>query len=274
MRALAARGLDTLRIPVGDWMWAPYGPYTRCTDGARAQLQRLLRLCARHGLRALLDLHCVRGSQNGMDNSGRTTGLVWSEDGRSFEHWTVQGAEWLGGYNATADRYAGLDYGRLERALGVLAAITDAHAHDPTVVGLTPLNEPYGTTPLGPLQRFYWEGYKLVQRRAPHWLYPMHPRMGVWPTPGLPDWSGFMRGWCAHARARARTPGAVAAARPPSAPRPRASPPPLAAPARCWTCTTTSRGCSPRTRAARWRARAGRGARRRCARSSARRCRW
>ena len=32
---LASQGINTLRIPVGDWMWEPYEPYVGCTDGAR-----------------------------------------------------------------------------------------------------------------------------------------------------------------------------------------------------------------------------------------------
>jgi glucan 1,3-beta-glucosidase len=32
--ALADSGIDTLRVPVGDWQFAPYEPYIGCTDGA------------------------------------------------------------------------------------------------------------------------------------------------------------------------------------------------------------------------------------------------
>jgi glucan 1,3-beta-glucosidase len=28
LRALVDQGINTLRIPVGDWMWQPYPPYT------------------------------------------------------------------------------------------------------------------------------------------------------------------------------------------------------------------------------------------------------
>ena len=78
LRALVDQGINTLRIPVGDWMWQPYSPYTgsaqaspregvrnpsclpclcRCTAGALDELQRLLRTCGRLGLRVLIDMH-------------------------------------------------------------------------------------------------------------------------------------------------------------------------------------------------------------------------
>lgn len=57
LRRLAAQGINTLRVPVGDWMWEPYEPYTHCTNGSIAELRRVLRACERYGLRVLLDLH-------------------------------------------------------------------------------------------------------------------------------------------------------------------------------------------------------------------------
>ena len=78
LRALVDQGINALRIPVGDWMWQPYSPYTgsaqaspregvrnpsclpclcRCTAGAVDELQRLLRTCGRLGLRVLIDMH-------------------------------------------------------------------------------------------------------------------------------------------------------------------------------------------------------------------------
>ena len=35
---LASRGINALRVPVGDWMWTPYWPYHGCADGAVDQL--------------------------------------------------------------------------------------------------------------------------------------------------------------------------------------------------------------------------------------------
>lgn len=61
--SLKASGLDTLRIPVGDWMYAPYGPFIGCMDGSLDELNRVLRLCEKHDLKAVLDIHAMKGSQ-------------------------------------------------------------------------------------------------------------------------------------------------------------------------------------------------------------------
>ena len=61
--SLKESGLDTLRIPVGDWMYAPYGPFVGCMDGALDELNRVLRLCEKHDLKAVLDIHAMKGSQ-------------------------------------------------------------------------------------------------------------------------------------------------------------------------------------------------------------------
>ena len=35
---LATMGINTVRLPVGDWMYKPYGPYIGCTEGSLEQV--------------------------------------------------------------------------------------------------------------------------------------------------------------------------------------------------------------------------------------------
>lgn len=44
---LATVGVNTVRLPVGDYMYQPYGPYVGCTDGALDEVDRLFALCRR-----------------------------------------------------------------------------------------------------------------------------------------------------------------------------------------------------------------------------------
>lgn len=44
---LATVGVNTIRLPVGDYMYQPYGPYVGCTDGALDEVDRLFALCRR-----------------------------------------------------------------------------------------------------------------------------------------------------------------------------------------------------------------------------------
>ena len=70
---LASQGINTLRVPVGDWMWEPYEPYTGCTNGSVTELRRMLRRCEKHGLRVLIDLHGEHASARSLLPSPRTT---------------------------------------------------------------------------------------------------------------------------------------------------------------------------------------------------------
>jgi glucan 1,3-beta-glucosidase len=49
--SIAKSGATHVRIPIGDWMYAPYEPYIGCMDGARDELQRALDLCHKYKLK-------------------------------------------------------------------------------------------------------------------------------------------------------------------------------------------------------------------------------
>ena len=70
--------VNSLRLPVGDWMYKPYGPYIGCTDGALDHVDFVLDWAHENGLSILLDIHCMKGSQNGFDNSGQSEGFEWT----------------------------------------------------------------------------------------------------------------------------------------------------------------------------------------------------
>ena len=55
--ALVRQGINTIRVPVGDWMFEPYEPFTGCTNGSVVELTRVLRICSKIGLKVLIDLH-------------------------------------------------------------------------------------------------------------------------------------------------------------------------------------------------------------------------
>jgi glucan 1,3-beta-glucosidase len=195
-------------VPVGDWMWRPYGPYIGCTDGALEHFDRLLNLAAKYQMKVLIDIHALEGSQNGLDNSGNGLETRWRTNaaaaddaeetwetgehasGTTFTHWPSRKAEWMGSYDLEKKAYTTIDWGRLEATLDVVRNITEMYATNAAVMGLQPVNEPWQFTPIGPLQRFYWEGFKIVKRRAPGWKWFMHDSFRL--HSGL--WRHFMKG--------------------------------------------------------------------------------
>jgi len=83
---LAERGVELVRLPIGDWTLRQYGPYTKCMDGAEERIDWALEHFARVGIKVLLDVHAVRGSQNGFDNSGMQNKKAWIDE-THFVHW-------------------------------------------------------------------------------------------------------------------------------------------------------------------------------------------
>lgn len=65
IRKLSQYGVKYLRIPVSDWMFIPYEPFIGCWDGAVEELDRVLDLCGKYDIKALIDIHAVRNSQVG-----------------------------------------------------------------------------------------------------------------------------------------------------------------------------------------------------------------
>ncbi|PHH85333.1 hypothetical protein CDD83_586 [Cordyceps sp. RAO-2017] len=76
-RAIAAAGLDHVRIPFSYWAVEVYDgdPYLFRTSWR--YLLRGIEWARRHGLRVKLDLHGLPGSQNGWNHSGRSGPIGW-----------------------------------------------------------------------------------------------------------------------------------------------------------------------------------------------------
>uniref|UniRef100_A0A7S4BPJ0 Glycoside hydrolase family 5 domain-containing protein n=1 Tax=Chrysotila carterae TaxID=13221 RepID=A0A7S4BPJ0_CHRCT len=188
IRKIAEQGLNTVRVPVGDWMWLPYDPYIGCTDGALDELWRVIHLCEQYGIRVLVDLHGVRRSQNGFDNSGHIMNVTWSDDGQSFSHWPSRSAAWQGSFDPLTMTYSTINWDNIRSTVQVLQRIAISLRHFPSILGIEALNEPWQFTPLDVLKAFYWEAYWTVRAEAPHWLFVIHDSFR------LEEWSGYMKG--------------------------------------------------------------------------------
>lgn len=59
---LADRGVEIVRLPIGDWTLDPYGPYVGCMDGAADKVQWMLDTCAKYNIKVLVDVHTMKDS--------------------------------------------------------------------------------------------------------------------------------------------------------------------------------------------------------------------
>jgi glucan 1,3-beta-glucosidase len=157
----------------------------------------LLDLAHANGLTVLIDIHALKDSQNGFDNSGQSMGFKWTTalnreyaDLTTFEHWPARTARWMGEFDQKTASYPTINQANIRHALDVIQIITDTYAGHPAVLGLEPVNEPWQYTPIDELKKFYWEGYLIVKRGAPYWKYIMHDSFRFDPN----IWGGFMAG--------------------------------------------------------------------------------
>ena len=59
-RQLADKGVDTLRVPVGDWMYKPYEPFVGCWDGAvEVHTIPIALMCTFHSNTSQLFFSCI-----------------------------------------------------------------------------------------------------------------------------------------------------------------------------------------------------------------------
>ena len=105
-KQLADRGVELVRIPIGDWTLKPYGPYVGCMDGAKEKIEWALDGFAKVGIKVLLDVHAVKGSQNGFDNSGMANKVTWTDE----THFVHDGyGEWMGTWDTEKKEYVEID---------------------------------------------------------------------------------------------------------------------------------------------------------------------
>jgi len=132
-------GINSVRLPVGDWMYVPYGPYPGCTDGALEYVDELLVWCEKYGISVLIDVHAQRGSQNGFDNSGKAMDVFWTSKINSypaglvtFEHWNQRTATWLGEFSREEFEVKNVNYENIAHSLTVIEETVKRYRYNHT----------------------------------------------------------------------------------------------------------------------------------------------
>ena len=135
--AIAAAGMNHVRIPIGYWAVAPLAgePYVQ---GQLNVLDNAIGWARNAGLKVLIDLHGAPGSQNGFDNSGHNGTINWLRPGTNTDDPTKAAI------NGLAQRYA---------------------LHADVVTAIELVNEPAGGfgVDLGAIQQFYKDGWGVVR---------------------------------------------------------------------------------------------------------------
>jgi len=156
---MAARDVEIVRLPLGDWTLKPYGPYVGCTEGAKDKITWLLDTAEKYNIKVLLDVHGVKGSQNGYDNSGISNYTTWTDE-NNFNHWDHALGEWMGTYDETEGGNNCLDYqnpnmDNINFAKDTIQGLLDTWGDHPAVYAIEPVNEPWWCSDIDLLTKFY-----------------------------------------------------------------------------------------------------------------------
>ena len=188
--SLANKKITHLRIPIGDWMFQPYGPYIGCMEDASIYLNNILDWCHKHSIKVLLDLHGVKDSQNGLDNSGKSNHIQYkiqslnnsNEKIVSFKHWSIISGDWIGNFNLINKNYSSIHFHNIQFTKKILFQIIDTYKNHDALFGIEPLNEPWNYTPENILKDFYYDIYKYMFIHAPHLKFIYHDsfRANIW----------------------------------------------------------------------------------------------
>merc|ERR1712166_608544 len=141
IKSLAERGVEIIRLPIGDWTLDPYGPYVGCTEGAAAKIDLFYDTCAKYNIKVLMDVHAMKDSQNGYDNSGKQSNVEWL-DADAFTHWPLQAANWYGDWNFDTETYDHINFGSVNWGLQVHEALLQRWGAHSAFYAFEPINEP------------------------------------------------------------------------------------------------------------------------------------
>ncbi|KAF8481707.1 exo-1-3-beta-glucanase [Russula ochroleuca] len=161
--AIAAAGLNHVRLPIGYWAWE-VGPGEPYIQGQLPYLRNAVTWARTHGLKLILDLHGVPGSQNGFDNSGHRL---------SFPGWPT---------NQT----------NIDRTNNILRTIANEFGPQYETVGaIEPMNEPagyFGQVVLNPVRQYYLDSYTNIRASSQNTLEMIHDAFQ-----SLSSWNGWER---------------------------------------------------------------------------------
>ena len=165
IKAMADREIEIVRLPVGDWTLKPYGPYVGCTNGSKDKITWFMDRCAAYGIKVLLDVHCVKGSQNGFDNSGLANRTDWIDE-NNFSHDAI--GAWMGEWDAVAGHYVSINYDNINWAKDTIQGLLNTWGDHPALAAIEPVNEPWQSSDLNVLKQFYRDVRTMIKLQKPH----------------------------------------------------------------------------------------------------------
>lgn len=127
---IARQGLETVRLPVGYWVFGGEEPFVKADE----YLDKAMEWAEQTGLQVIIDLHGAPGSQNGWMHSGKSGEIGWH-----------------------------IKPENIYRTVEVIEEISKRYGKHKCLYGIELLNEPHSSIPQKTLRDFYRTAY--VQAR-------------------------------------------------------------------------------------------------------------
>ncbi|KAK9990200.1 hypothetical protein SO802_025185 [Lithocarpus litseifolius] len=153
-RFMSSNGLTAVRIPVGWWIALDPTPPKPIVGGSLKALDNAFKWAQKYGMKVIVDLHAVQGSQNGNDHSGTRDG---------FQEWGDSNIK-----DTVAVRFPS------KKTLFLCK-----YANNPSLAAIELVNEPLapGVT-LDNLKNYYKSGYDAVRKYTPSAYVILSNRLG------------------------------------------------------------------------------------------------
>lgn len=133
LRQIKRLGLNSVRVPVGYWLFGDEAPFV---SGGDEVLDRLFVWAGRLDLSVVLVFHAAPGSQNGHDHSGRVTEVAWTQPQNIL------------------------------RSLDFIERLAQRYGKNRALIGIEVLNEPSPGIPLRILMDYYTKAVDVVRTHS------------------------------------------------------------------------------------------------------------
>ncbi|KAJ7956857.1 Glucan 1,3-beta-glucosidase [Quillaja saponaria] len=147
---MSKSGLNAVRIPVGWWIAYDPNPPKPFVGGSLAALDNAFKWAQNNGMKIIVDLHAIQGSQNGKDHSG------------------------------TRDAYVEWDDSNIPETVAVIDFLAARYGKNPSLAAIQLMNEPLAPhINLRTLEKFYKEGYDAVRKYTQNAYVMMSTRINT-----------------------------------------------------------------------------------------------
>ena len=150
-------------------------------DGAEDKITWLLEMTDKYDLKVMLDMHGLKGSQNGFDNSGIANQTRWSSEDK-FDHWTYAAGEWMGQWNFDTKSYDFLTYDNANFDIEAIKFFTETWQSHPSLYAIECINEPWGNSNIDFLKWYYREAREAMRSVNPDIKFVFYAADGITDT--------------------------------------------------------------------------------------------